>query len=256
MPVTTDKPGPYAPASAIMSIVERHRNKGLPSVVDAETLARAGISDSLIPRTLHALIALDLIGEDGKPTQVLEGIRLAPEAEYQTRLAEWLNGAYEDALAYVDPATATESDVRDAFRTYKPIGQQSRMVSLFFGLYAAAGVVQERAKPTPRKSSNGAAARTKPAAAKTVVAQRQTPLRTGGNPSGGGAPKIDGLPAPVAGLLASLPAEGAGWTQKKRDSFMATLGAVIDFVYPIVSEAAAATANTAEVDEGDDFDDL
>jgi len=253
MPVTTDKPGPYAPASAIMSIVERHRNKGLPSVVDAETLARAGISDSLIPRTLHALNALDLIGDDGKPTQVLEGIRLAPEAEYQTRLAEWLNGAYEDALAYVDPATATESDVRDAFRTYKPIGQQSRMVSLFFGLYAAAGVVQERAKPAPRKSSNGTARPKPPAAKPAAASRRQAPLRSdGGASSDGGGRGMAGLPAPIAGLLASLPAEGDGWTKKKRDSFIATLGAVIDFVYPILSEAEAAAVSEPEADE--DYD--
>lgn len=55
MPVTVDQPAPYAPASAILDLIERHRNKGLPAMVDADALGRAGVSDSLIPRTLQAL---------------------------------------------------------------------------------------------------------------------------------------------------------------------------------------------------------
>jgi hypothetical protein len=43
------------------------------------------------------------------------------------------------------------------------------------------------------------------------------------------------LPAAISGLLASLPAEGNGWTQPKRDSFMATFGAVLDFCFPILA---------------------
>ncbi len=43
MPVSIDQPVPYAPASALLDLIERHRNKGLPSVVDADVLLRAGI---------------------------------------------------------------------------------------------------------------------------------------------------------------------------------------------------------------------
>jgi len=237
MPVTRDKPGPYAPASAIMSIVERHRNKGLPSVVDGETLQRAGISDSLVARTLYALNVLDLIDEEGKPSAVLEGIRLAPEAEYPMRLREWLNGAYSDALEYIDPETAVEAQVRDAFRTYRPIGQQPRMVSLFLGLYAAAGVIKERPKSAPRAStSGGSKPKPKPVIKATLVASAdRTPPRAFAN----AAPPASGLPPAIAGLLASLPSEGSGWTQQSRDKFMNTLSVVIDYVYPIVAEAAA-----------------
>ena len=153
MPVTADKPAPYATTPSILEIIERHRNKGLSTPVNAEVLARCGIADSLVPRTLQALVTLDLITEDGQLTETIEGLRLAPESEYQQRLAEWLNSAYEDALAYVDPATSTDSEIRDAFRTYKPIGQQSRMVTLFQGLYAAAGIGSERPRSAPRKSS-------------------------------------------------------------------------------------------------------
>lgn len=165
MPVTAESSAPYAPATAVMSLVERHRNKGLPSPVDGEVLARASVPDSLIPRTLQALRTLDLLDSEGRPSPVFEGIRLAPEAEYQQRLQEWLQGAYADALRFVNPATDDETAIRDAFRSYNPVGMQPRMVSLFTGLFRAAGVSPEKPAPVKRtlklvssKSKSGATA--------------------------------------------------------------------------------------------------
>eukprot|EP01036_Dinobryon_divergens_P038121 gene38121-49986_t len=152
MPVTKDAPAPYAPSAVILALVDRYRKKGLPTPISAETLARSGVSDSLIPRSLYALKVLDLIDESGKPTNVFEGLRLAPEAEYKSRLADWLSAAYIDALNFVDPATSDETQIRDAFRGYNPVGQQDRMVSLFIGLFHAAGVIadgkRQRSKPS------------------------------------------------------------------------------------------------------------
>lgn len=236
MAVTQDRPAPYAPASAVLSLIEKHRNRGLPSPIDASVLERAGVSPSLIPRTLQAMQALDLIGEDGQPTEVLEGIRLAPEAEYKKRLADWLTDAYADALAFVDPATATETDIRDAFRKYNPTGQQDRMVSLFVGLFTAAGVMPERQRqPAPRKPGNGGAVRTVRVPHPPARQRAQPkPSLIGGVPAGTGE-----LPPALAGLLASLPATGQGWTKERRNAFVATFGAVIDFCFPIRDEVSA-----------------
>ena len=240
MTVTADKPAPYAPASAIMNLVERHRGKGLPSPVDADVLARAGISDSLIPRTLQALQTLDLIDESGAPSEVLEGIRLAPEAEYQQRLAEWLNAVYADALAFVDPATDAETQIRDAFRSYKPVGQQSRMVSLFRGLFTAAGVMPERQRQaTPRKPRTPGSPRA------------QAPKAAGATSSPQGERKPppppiyipSGMPPALAGLMANLPMESGGWTSEERERFMSTFGAVLDFCFPITVKSGP--TNTA-----------
>ena len=55
MPVTLDKPGPYASPQSIIEIVDRHRDRGMPSPVTSDVLGRAGIPDSLIPRTIQAL---------------------------------------------------------------------------------------------------------------------------------------------------------------------------------------------------------
>jgi hypothetical protein len=118
----------------------------LPLPVNAEVLSRAGISESLVPRTLQALKALDLISEDGKPTQTFDTLRLAPEAEYKKCLTEWLAASYSDVMQFVDPATADDTVLRDAFRGYKPIAQQPRMITLFKGLHAAAGIGAEKTK--------------------------------------------------------------------------------------------------------------
>lgn len=243
MPVTADQPAPYAPASAVLDLVSRHRNKGLQSPVDADVLARSGISDSLIPRTLQALKALDLVEDDGRPSSVLEGIRLAPESEYKQRLADWLTAAYADALAYVDPATDDEVAIRDAFRKYAPTGQQSRMVTLFMGLFTAAGVMPVRIKQTA--SSNGGTTTAKPRAAKPAIPprravtsneQRSQDLATFGT-----------VPPALAGLLASLPPMGQGWTKQRRDLFVTTFSAVIDFCFPIVAKEAEEDTATDEM---------
>lgn len=229
MPVTTDKPAPYAPASAILGLIDHHRNKGLRPPVTAEVLARTGVSESLIPRTLYALQVLDLIKEDGSPTEVLEGLRLAREPEFKDRMGDWLNAAYADALSYVDPATADDAQLRDAFRSYNPVGQQARMVTLFTGLFAAAGIGPEKPprQPVTKKSTGG----------NSQPAKRERSRRTS-NPATKveHSPPAERLPPPISGLLAKLPDEKDGWTQERRDSFVATFGAVLDFCFPIVSQ--------------------
>ena len=236
MPVTVDQPAPYAPASAILELIDRHRNKGLPPVVDADVLARAGVSDSLIPRTLQALKTLDLLADDGRPSEVFEGIRLAPTAEYQQRLSEWLNAAYADALSYVDPATDDEVAMRDAFRKYIPTGQQGRMVTLFMGLFTAAGVMPQRAKASPPKRTAQANGAVKPKPGLTN-SQRAAVRALGGQHQpqhGMRPPTVTGsLPPAIAGLLATLPPDGGYWTKERRDGFMTTLGAVIDYTFKI-----------------------
>jgi Family of unknown function (DUF5343) len=228
MAVTADKPGPYAPTSAILDIMGRYRNRGLPSPVNAEVLGRAGISDSLIARTLAALETLDLINAEGNPTPTLEGIRLAPEAEYKKRLEDWLKSAYADVFSFVDPTKDGETRVRDAFRSYRPVGQQDRMVTLFMGLCSAAGLIAE--KPAPARAARPSNPALPPRVRESVKRFVQERVIKPAQP-----PSTSlGLPAPLAGLLASLPADGQGWTAPKRDQFLTTFQAVLDFCIPIL----------------------
>jgi hypothetical protein len=240
MAVTQDQSAPYAPPSAVLAIIERYRERGLPTPVNSDVLGRAGVSDSLIPRTLQALQTLDLIDEQGRPTQTLESIRLAPAAQYEERLREWLNGVYADVLMFIDPATADEVQVRDAFRSYEPVGQQARMVSLFRGLYAAAGVAGEKAQvrqPRQQRSTQ------------RTIQKSRTPAnsKSGGDKGQTVVPK--GIPAPIAGLLASLPPEGGSWTQAQHDKFTRTFSAILDFCFQIVEEGRQAANDIGEYNE-------
>lgn len=232
MAVSADKPGPYTSPKVIIDLIQRHRSRGLPSPVDADVLTRAGVTESMTARTLQSLYGLDLIAEDGSLTEVFEGLRLAPEGEFKSRLKEWLDAAYADVLQFVDPSTDGEIAIRDAFRNYKPVGQQDRMVTLFMRLYEAAGV------GTPKNDAERV--RSRP----NIV--RRQPSKPASKFAGGGAPRAHsaggagaGYPAAIAGLLQSLPSEGDGWTKAKRDSFLTAFGVVLDFCFPQISEAEA-----------------
>ncbi|MEI9992066.1 MAG: DUF5343 domain-containing protein [Rhizomicrobium sp.] len=236
MAVTADRSGPYAPPSAVLEIITRYRSRGLGTPITADVLGRVGITESLRPRTLYALQALDLIDESGAPTPTLESLRLAPQGEYQKRLAEWLNGAYADVLTIIDPATATDTQVRDAFRSYNPLGQQDRMVTLFCGLYAAAGIRPEKSpapRTTPTAKPRGRAVSTPAIKSSSFVAAGREKSHIQSN-----------MPPALAGLMASIPQDGKGWTKATRDKFVALFGATLDFSIPIITQAEADKENS------------
>lgn len=101
------------------------------------------------------------------------------------------------------------------------------MVSLFIGLFTAAGVMPERErKPAPR---------TKATPPKQRLIYSTPPKAREGTKSliGGAHTPPPGLPPALAGLLQSLPANGQSWTQEARDKFYTTFGAVLDFCFTI-----------------------
>lgn len=228
MPVTKDSAGPYTSPTAVLEIVGRYRSRGLSVPIDGDVLRKAGISESLVPRTLQSLQSLDLIGEDGMPTDTFENIRKAPEDEYKQRLADWVKGTYADVFAFVDPATEP-ARVRDAFRSYKPVGQQERMVTLFLGLATAAGLIEGTKKPASPRVLTPRPARPRPPGHER---RARFPDRSSMVPP----PSPSDLPPPVVGLLSSLPPTGEGWTKDERDKFLTTFGVVLDFCFPVVKQ--------------------
>jgi hypothetical protein len=235
MAVTANNPAPYATPSAVLDIIGRYRNRGLPSPVNRDVLGRAGIADTLIPRTLQTLYALDLIDpETGIPTATFEGLRLAPEPEFKSRLADWLKGAYGEVFGFVDPLTDDETRIRDAFRGYEPVGQQGRMVSLFQGLCAAAGLGPEKPAASASRTSGLRVMQFKSSQPRRASMPKQPSSLTS-------RPATIPLPGPLAGLLASLPLQEEGWTRDERENFVATFGVVLDFCFPIMKAKPIAT---------------
>src|SRR5688572_17050623 len=134
MSIVADGVAPYAPTATVVSVIDRARARGLPSPVTKDVLMKAGVSESLVPRTLQSLQLLELVQDDGTWTDNLEMLRRAPEGEFQGRLAEIIRTVYAEVFQYVDPVKDSGTAIRDAFRGFTPHGQQDRMVSLFIGL--------------------------------------------------------------------------------------------------------------------------
>lgn len=247
MPLSQDAPAPYAPTTAIVSLLERSRTKGLPPTIDKEALLRMGVSESLAPRTLQALQILDLVKEDGGHTETLERLRVAPEAEYKNQMAEWLNAAYADILHYVNPEDGDEASVRDAFRPYKPHSMQDRMLTLFTGLYGAAGI-------WPEGSQKARVARPKASTSRPDRKPR-TPLPPADAPPRAQQPRpADSKPAPRQEMsekaleyrLVDLMSEAAG-----NPEVMTSIINVITFLKTKDANKAAQTANGNSLKEDD-----
>jgi hypothetical protein len=225
MPIKADGNAPYAPTAGVLSLIDRARQRGLPNPVTKDVLLRSGISDSLAPRTLQALQLLELINDDGTWTSNLEMLRKAPEAEFSARFAELIRSVYADLFQYVDPSKSQLTEIRDAFRSYLPHGQQDRMVSLFVGLCQRAGLAPDGVvKAAPRE----------PRSTPKVVALRRKPTLVSA-PTSSMQPS-SGLPAPLAGLLATLPKDG--WTKQERDRFEKAFSAMLDYSIPVREKAA------------------
>src|SRR5262245_49936348 len=116
MALKVDGNAPYAPPSAVLEVIRRYRDRGLQTPFTTDVFIRAGVSDSLAPRTLQAFKLLELVDDDGDPTEAFVGLAKAPtDDEYRERLASLLRGVYAEVFAFVDPAEEDQARVRGAF---------------------------------------------------------------------------------------------------------------------------------------------
>ncbi len=137
-------------------MIEKHRQVGLQNVT-VQKLQQIGVTESLAPRTMFALEALGFYDGNGNITPEFEALRKAHDDDFKPRLAALLREAYAPVLELLDPATATQTDIENAFRAFEPTGQIPRMVQLFIQLMVYAGIMPE---PEPKRRT-GAVSPTK-----------------------------------------------------------------------------------------------
>jgi hypothetical protein len=139
-PFPEEERRPYAAAANVKEVLKRVRTRNLPEVIDDEFFRLVDIPDVVFGRVRDALRFLDMIGDDGRPTDRLRAVAAATDEEYQTLFASAIREAYRDDFERVDPAQDTQAQIVNAFRRYLPRSQTSRMVMLFLGLCREAGV--------------------------------------------------------------------------------------------------------------------
>jgi Family of unknown function (DUF5343) len=246
MAIEPNGAAPYAPAQTVIELIDGYRNRGFATPFTSDVLVRAGVPDSLVNRTLQALRLLDLIGDDGRPTEQFDALKQARgDEEFKARLNSWLLSVYADVLQYTNPVTDTPDRVTEAFRGYKPEGQRSRMVILMLGLFAFAGIIDDPPKRAAPKQKSGSSPSGPPR--QTAIHKRSTsasPIRRGRESS---IHETDGLPPSITGLLRDLPKDGNAWSSDRREAWLETFKVVLNYAFPIDDSHGSSGMEAEEV---------
>lgn len=219
---------PYAPAKAVLGVIERYRNRGLADPLTTGNLEQVGVPASMGPRTLQALRFLGLVDEGGNRLESFEQLKRAKTDEYPAQLAEIVRAAYLPVFTVVDPATDTDVALADAFRGYEPGAQRGKMLALFRGLVAAAGIVPgDRPKGgAPKKPTGGALApRAKAPKKQTPPTDTPSPERTADDE---GVVDIRLITA----IIQQLPRERR-WTSSRRKRWLGAIESAVDLLIEV-----------------------
>lgn len=235
---------PYAPLSNVLTVIRRLRDRGLPETLSPSELTRIGIPEGNAARTLQALRLIGLVDEEGGRTSTFDRLGRASTTDYPGVLAEIVKAAYDSVLTIIDPETATDLELHDAFRNFEPRAQRDRMVALFVGLCREAalrpGGPVERTVRRPRPTTLSRTGNRVVGIPRTVPTERK-PDPTDGlvpfdlvadeSPGEGVATRPDYRL--LLAMIQQLPKDGK-WTQARRDRWLNAMGVNVDLIVEIV----------------------
>ena len=131
---------PYASTTSVLAVLHRLRSRNLPEAIGNEFYEICGLSEQSFGRTRDALLFLQLIDAEGRPTERLSRMAAETDDDYRSHLEEAIRGAYADALSMVSPESDAPAQIQDWFRRYQPRSQTRKMAGLFLGLCKEAGM--------------------------------------------------------------------------------------------------------------------
>ena len=188
---------PYAATANILAILDRIRSRNVPETIGSDFYRVAQLPDAVYGRVAEALRFLDMIREDGSPTDTLHAIAGASADEYQDLLAGAIRAAYADDFQNIDPSEDPQGQIIDWFRRYEPRSQTNRMVMLLLGLSRAAGIP---VRDAPRERKQQSASRRPAGTGRTPAASRRQDGKVAGKVLAATGTLFDFTEADVAAL--------------------------------------------------------
>jgi len=235
----------YAPSGNVLTVIHQVRDRGLKEPVNMQLITLAGVAEGNSSRTIQALRFLDLIDEEGYLTENFKVLRNATSDEYPSVLGNILKEAYSSVFMVLDPATANDDQLLNAFRFYEPRAQRQRMISLFKGLCREAQLITgsseapRRTRITPASKSSASSSNGR----KASVTERPAPLIV---------PDFPPVPSQMQPLLPSSIAQdyallmnllqqlpkGAEkqWSSAKRERWIQAVTASVDLLIEVEDE--------------------
>jgi hypothetical protein len=196
--------------------------------MDSSFWARLPLSGSNISALKGALLFMNLMTPDERPTPELEKLVQAEGAERQTLIKKIFVRSYEDILNQVDLSRATHGQLREYFKSVGADGQMGQKCSTFFlSLAKESGEKLHASLQTKVTRSRGARKGTKRAPIKDTSGKEiQPPAKH--------EPQILLQTDPsMVGLLQKLPLMGTPWSKEERTNWKKAFDALFEFLYPV-----------------------
>ncbi len=226
---------PYGPPVTIIGLIRRCRERGLPDTLTPQELGRLNVPDGTVGRVSQTLRFLSLIDDDHNRTDKFAKIERATTDQYPNVLAEIIRAAYHSIFEYVDPAQDTDIAIGDQFRHYKPASVRDRMMALFIGLCAEAGIAGERERPaasikTPTAArKSGASTKGAKDSNKSGDQASERPPLVDEHKNGSSYVDLSDRYTLLSALIQQLPKDGK-WSKKRHDSWVAAMTANVDLL--------------------------